>query len=1014
MILNFQLRDKNVFANTNSITLSDLLPANTSQDYYITLPNGGGEVKATLTRGAGEGNATSSIDFMSFVNQDRLIEGVYSIKKNNEVKFFTLKTPKEKLKPSDFISINANPELESGQFSFIKNDDKINEIKKSIQASSFSFRTNSNNFSYQISKNVDTPISFNSDLLVTEKYDKLTKNNKVKLFIKSSNNVSFLLNSDEGVSVNLNISTDDYVEEVVFTHYFGQNFRVIDNLLKQLKSFNIRPLDDSFLNIALKKIVEKSTKVKDAIYSKDFRLADDLTLQCVSIAKEYNNSISNVFDLSGNPYPVSPYFNYQIQIDELKQTLTSIIGQVSALNDRVKAIELSISETNLFLNQVLILLQEVNDIQDFTLANLAEISERVGDLSDSLINSNALISNLEQRVSSLESEILAIESLENITQQQQVLIDELSGQIIVINNVISDLSLLTEFVIDTNNLLQQNLVNQQSQLDDIQDEFTSLEVSVIQNISDIEGLQTDLLSLQNQISSLQNSEKKLIVNLPTEIGITAESLSPDIFTDTTNQSFSIAKNAPLNTNKNASYLFTGLDLSNSKFSVSSTCNVDSLTRRGDTIFNYSTQNVPASNFFGSGIELSSNLQGNLMGSKVYGNFIYLFGRIDSYNGDATGNLIKVSLIDGTLDNSFTPSFNGMVRDIEIDAGEIELYVVGDFTTCNAFDARRIAKILILDGSNSTDWNQFGASKAFDSFAGSMGIKRIGDDGLIYIRHGALNYDGTSVGALFAINKYGDIVVNSSITRFISNFDYDSVNGRIIATGNFSLSEGGRTYNFIYAFRLDLTVDTSFIDGGFSQVPSSGIFADFNDIKIIPSKNLIVLHGQADRYRGEYVGFGGLIFLTLDGDFISAPFNNLIFNTEVAVGMGSLLVNPDDDRTLYFSLNRMLFNNVLYRGVYAYNLNSGFTQNDLITGFFAKGIPTFSNISGKSLAFYNGELILSGGFNLLTEAPSKNIVKYNPDNGDIAGNTPSSSSALITMSNISDVDCESYTVDISVI
>lgn len=61
-----------------------------------------------------------------------------------------------------------------------------------------------------------------------------------------------------------------------------------------------------------------------------------------------------------------------------------------------------------------------------------------------------------------------------------------------------------------------------------------------------------------------------------------------------------------------------------------------------------------------------------------GSFLYIGGVFDTYNGTAVGYLIRVNS-SGTLDGSFTPTFNGVVREIFIQSNG-KILVGGNFTT----------------------------------------------------------------------------------------------------------------------------------------------------------------------------------------------------------------------------------------------------------------------------------------------------------------------------------------------
>lgn len=193
---------------------------------------------------------------------------------------------------------------------------------------------------------------------------------------------------------------------------------------------------------------------------------------------------------------------------------------------------------------------------------------------------------------------------------------------------------------------------------------------------------------------------------------------------------------------------------------------------------------------GAGVaEFSWNVQSEPM--------ILAGGAFTTMSGATRNRLARIK-VDGTLDATFSPSFNGNVNGLVADKyGRI--YAVGAFTTVNGSTHNRIVK-LNYDGSVdssfacSIDTEVYGISAAGDGLI-VWGLFSL-INGVSKPRIGKIDYEGNTVTG-FTPPAFNNQVLSAAALS----------TGKIIVSGYFSRVNGSSSYGRIAVLNADGTLDT---------------------------------------------------------------------------------------------------------------------------------------------------------------------------------------------------------------
>lgn len=204
--------------------------------------------------------------------------------------------------------------------------------------------------------------------------------------------------------------------------------------------------------------------------------------------------------------------------------------------------------------------------------------------------------------------------------------------------------------------------------------------------------------------------------------------------------------------------------------------------------------------------------------------IVMVGDFSSYNGNATGQVIRLNA-DGTHDNTFITSVTGQVKCVAIQ-NDGKIIIGGGFSQVNGSLAQRIAR-LNTDGSLD---NTF--STGSGNFSGSIYSLAILFDGTIVAGGGISLFNDLSVSNIVKLNTDGSINVGSySAGSPVYDIKVQQ-NGKILICGGF-IQYNGTTINNIARLNANLSLDTSFDPGTGTGVDGTlSSMAIQNDGKII--------------------------------------------------------------------------------------------------------------------------------------------------------------------------------------
>jgi len=244
--------------------------------------------------------------------------------------------------------------------------------------------------------------------------------------------------------------------------------------------------------------------------------------------------------------------------------------------------------------------------------------------------------------------------------------------------------------------------------------------------------------------------------------------------------------------------------------------------------------------------------------------IYVAGAFTQYNGVSTSRVVRL-LYDGTLDTTFTATFDNTCQGIDLDASF--LYVSGSFLNVNSTSCLRIAKI----------------NKSTSSLASTNGVGLNGDSIFVrvdpndstFIYVGAItsftSFNGVTIKQnLVKINTttwHADTTFNNNISAFnarTGRMDFDA-SGKLILAGNFTnYASTGRSY--LVKLNTNGTLDTTFSPTNPNNTMRSAIF--------LPSFKKVAITGSFTGYAGTTANRCAVIDATTGA--VDSSFNSSYF------------------------------------------------------------------------------------------------------------------------------------------
>lgn len=252
--------------------------------------------------------------------------------------------------------------------------------------------------------------------------------------------------------------------------------------------------------------------------------------------------------------------------------------------------------------------------------------------------------------------------------------------------------------------------------------------------------------------------------------------------------------------------------------------------------------------------LQAGPNGEVYDVLVDGNLIYLAGDFTSYNGTFCSSLIRINL-DGTLDNTFSPSFNGRVTKIVKDASG-SMVCLGDFTRVNGVNQGMLAR-LNPDGTLDQTLN------IGSGFNGPINDFDIAQDGSFLVVGSFTEYNGQIVQNVVYMNSNGVASLNMPLgysdkevyeVRFVNN-DKAVLRGKFQRYGPLERQ---------YTVKIDLTCESSpDPEMIYSQVHfcDSGVFEAQVDNDLYPGESF---QWFVDNINGSVLSTSDEIQMQIDG------------------------------------------------------------------------------------------------------------------------------------------------------
>lgn len=243
----------------------------------------------------------------------------------------------------------------------------------------------------------------------------------------------------------------------------------------------------------------------------------------------------------------------------------------------------------------------------------------------------------------------------------------------------------------------------------------------------------------------------------------------------------------------------------------------------------------------------NGFNGGVLGSKVFGDDIYVFGVFDNFRGQEINGLVKFNS-QGVWDEEFNigTGFNGIVKDItKLPNGD--LIVVGNFTEYNNLSSKRIVKL----HSNGDIDESFQNNIGFNDDV--YNIELIEEENAILVSGAFTTYNNSSRKKIVKLNFEGSIIPSS-----LNSVMFNTQDGYI---------------NKIISFNSEFLVNLNI--GGIKLIDSNGAqnqnfnniyISNVTDIKITPDNKILVSSSTAP-YIQRYNSDG-----TVDDTFLFASIS----------------------------------------------------------------------------------------------------------------------------------------------
>ena len=336
--------------------------------------------------------------------------------------------------------------------------------------------------------------------------------------------------------------------------------------------------------------------------------------------------------------------------------------------------------------------------------------------------------------------------------------------------------------------------------------------------------------------------------------------------------------------------------------------------------------------------------------------IYLGGRFTIFNELAHSRLVKLNS-DGSVDNSFNIGTgpNNLIQTMALQT-DGKIIVAGSFTSFNAINSRRLARIN-EDGSLDV---------TFSAGVGANGISTIGlqPDGKIMIAGRFTSFNGIPCGRILRLNNNGEVDIdfnnNVGANSNVLNVSLQS-NQKWIIVGQFT-SYNEVAQNYITQINTDGTLSPGFnagtLIGANNRVNSLVVQQD--------GKSIIV--GQFTAYNG--LAANRIARVNMDGSndesfLIGSGANNSILASKMQSD-GKIILGGS-----FTNFNEMMSNRIV-------RLNS----DGSIDTNFNVGSGANATISAIEIQ-HDGKIMIAGQFTAINEVERNGIARLNQD-GSVDG------------------------------
>lgn len=344
--------------------------------------------------------------------------------------------------------------------------------------------------------------------------------------------------------------------------------------------------------------------------------------------------------------------------------------------------------------------------------------------------------------------------------------------------------------------------------------------------------------------------------------------------------------------------------------------------------------------------------------------LYVGGEFTSYRGQVANRIVKINLVDGSLDTVFSPvgsnGANAEVLAVVQSSGQI--YIGGRFSSYRGLGASKLAR---LNSSGVLD-SQFSPAGTNDirGFVGAILV----DGTKIFIGGEFVSYRGARAENLAKLDSSGKLDAgfnpstgpNGTAGSVVSLAKLGSL---YLATGNIVAYRPPTQIGNVAKIDSNGNLDSIFMSG------NSGFNALARAIWVDPGQTFALIGGDFTKYRGASVNRLAKISLStgaLDSAFSSAGNRNGFNRSVHAVVADGTSVYVGGD----FSRYRASRANFLAK----LNLKNG----NLDTTFNPDRAPNGTNASVYSLMMDGANVIAGGRFEIYRSSSSPRLMRFFPD------------------------------------